>query len=135
MKRLVLLSATVVACIVVVAGTANASGGGGRVVESEFPCTVLDGNGNPFVTSNSTLTVYSNQQGAKAVLRCVGDGAGAPSLTYFNYANTGLSCGTQFGSTTDWSDKVGRNGNSQLTCTVNLDNLQRAAAGSNTGLG
>ena len=59
-----------------------------------------------FITTNSTLTVYDS---GKVVLKCNGDGAGSTSLTYFTFANTGITCGMlQFGSTTDWVDKVGR---------------------------
>ncbi len=133
MKKVVALFAIVVASMALVAGTASASGGGGTVVDSGFACALLDGNGGIIVTYNSTLTVYSNQQSTKAVLRCEGWGAGASSLTYFNYANTGLTCGSQFGSTTNWSDKVGRNGNSQLTCTFTPNG--EVSAGGSAGLG
>ncbi len=135
MKKVALALAT--ACVVAVSavGVAFAGGGGGTVVDSGFACNVFDGNGNLFVTTNSVLTVYSNQQGAKAVLQCEGNGAGAPSLTFYNFANTGLACGTAFGATLDWSNKVGRNGNSQLTCTVTAGNDAPAASGGVSGIG
>jgi hypothetical protein len=105
------------------------------VVASGFACGVLDGNGNVFITTDSELIVYSNQQGSKAVVHCTGDGAPAPALTYFTFANTGLTCGMlQFGSTTDWVDKVGRNGNSQLTCVQALNGADSASS-AGAGLG
>jgi hypothetical protein len=135
MKKLVVAAVVVLAAAAIAAGVASGGGGGGTVVASGFACGVLDGNGNVFITTNSTLTVYSNQQGSKAKLRCEGDGAGAPSLTYFNYDNTGITCGMlQFGSTTDWVDKVGYNGNSQLTCTQILDDADSASS-AGAGLG
>ena len=96
--------------------TTVASASGPIVVAEGFACGVYDGNGQVFITTNSTLTVYDS---GKVVLKCNGNGAGAPALTFYNFANTGASCGMlQYGSTTDWSNKVGYNGNSQLTCTT-----------------
>ena len=134
MKKLVL--AVAAACAVAIAAVGIASGGtGGTVVASGFACGVLDGNGNVFITTDSELIVYSNQQGSKAVVHCTGNGAGAPTLTYFNFANTGLTCGMlQFGSTTNWVDKVGVNGNSQLTCVQQLDGADSVSSAS-AGLG
>jgi len=128
MKKLVVALAT--ACVVAAAavGVAFGSGGGGTVIAEGFSCGLFDGNGNIQVTNNSQLIYYTNQQGSKLVLRCEAWGAGAPSLTYYNYGNTGLSCGVIYGSTTDWSDKVGRNGNSQLTCTLAFDGADTASS-------
>lgn len=137
MKKAVTMLAAVVAGLSLVAGTASASGGP-VLLASEFACGVLDGQGNVIVTYNSTLTLYENQKGAKLVMRCSGWGTPARSLTYFNYGNTGLGCSVFVGTTYDWSDKVGRNGNSQLTCTLNLtdeDVAIDAASGGTAGLG
>ena len=134
MKKLVAAVVGVLATATVAVGVALAGGGGGTVVASGFSCGILDGNGNVFITNNSVLTVYSNQQGSKAVLQCEGNGAGAPSLTYFNFGNTGISCGMlQYGSTNNWVDKVGRSGNSQLTCTTSIGDAAAASAGAGIG--
>ncbi len=131
MKKLVAALATVVAVAAVMAGAVLANPTSGKVVAEGFSCGVYDGNGSVFVTTNSVLTVYQN----KAVLQCSGSGAPAASLTYFNYGNTGASCGMlEFGSTTDWSDKVGRNGSSQLQCTVDLS-IDRASSAGGAGIG
>ena len=83
--------------------------------------------GSTFVTYDSVLTVYSS---GKAVLQCEGNGAPASFLKHFNYGNTGFSCGMlEFGSTLTWDDKVGRNGNSQLTCTAFGDSVDSASSG------
>ena len=72
----------------------------------------------------------------KVVLKCNGNGAGAPALTFYNFANTGASCGMlQYGSTTDWSNKVGYNGNSQLTCTTFVSEPTASASGGGAGIG
>ena len=128
MKKLVAALATVVAVAAVMAGAVLANPTSGKVVAEGFSCGVYDGNGSVFVTTNSVLTVYQN----KAVLQCSGSsGAPAASLTYFNYGNTGASCGMlEFGSTTrSVQDEVGRNGSSQLQCTVDLSIDRASSAG------
>lgn len=129
MKKLV---AVILAVLATAAFTTAATASGPTVVASGFACGVLDGNGATFSTTNSVLTLYDS---GKVVLKCNGNGAGAPSLTFFNFGNTGLSCGMlQFGSTLDWSNKVGYNGNSQLTCTTFVDDAARASS-AGAGLG
>ena len=131
MKKLAVAFATLFAVAAVFTGVAM-SGDGGKVVAEEFACGILDGNGNVFITTNSVLIEYQD----RAVLRCTGDGApytGPNPPKHFNFGNTGLSCGMlQFGSTTNWTDKVGRSGNSQLVCqtdTRNGDDAASAGAG------
>ena len=119
MKKLVVAFATVLVASAVLVGGVAASGEP-TVVAKGFSCGILDGNGNIFITNNSELLLYDNQQTTKAVLHCSDDGApytGPNPPKIFNNANTGLLCGMlQFGITANWSDKVGRRGNSQLTC-------------------
>jgi len=133
MKKLAIFGVTMLAVAAVSVGIASA-GSGGTAVDSGFECGVLDGNGDIFTTTDSTLTVFENSR--RAVLRCSGWGAPAPTLTYFNFENTEITCGSDFGETTNWKDKVGRNGNSQLTCIFDLngDSPDRVAA-SRAGLG
>jgi hypothetical protein len=106
------------ASALVLAAGVSANPDAGTVIQSGFACTILDGNGQGFVTTNSTLTLYQN----KVVLRCGGNGAPAPQLTYWNIENTGFTCniGFGYGSTANWYDKVGYNGNSQLVCTGSI---------------
>jgi hypothetical protein len=131
MKKLIVAVATVfVAAVFVSVAMANPCGG--TVVARGFSCGILDGNGSGFITNNSVLTVFQN----KAVLQCEGNGAPATSLRHFNYGNTGLSCGMlEFGSTLQWDDKVGRAGNSQLTCTQAIDSNPDSASSAGAGIG
>ncbi len=138
MKKVVALLAAMIASLTLVAGTASASGD--PITVRGLPCILLDGNGHLQLTFNSTLTLYQNQQTSKLVFRCEKNGAGAPSLTFYNYANTGLPCFVPFGGlTTDWSNKVGYNGNSQLTCTYTFfgpaPDMAADASGTTGGLG
>jgi hypothetical protein len=129
MKKLVVAAVAALAAAAIATGVAAGSGGGGTLIAEDFACAILDGNGSTIAASSSQLWLYSNQQQTKVKLLCQGDGAPAPSLTYFNYANTGLTCNVPLaGSTTDWQDKVGRNGNSQLTCSVVFSGDADAAA-------
>ena len=131
MKKLVLVIATVAVVAVTAAAGALASGGP-TVVAEGFLCVTQDGNGDAVYTTNSVLILYSS---GKAVLQCSAYGAPAPSLIHWNYGNTGYSCGMlQFGSTLQWDDKVGRNGNAQLTCTTNVtDGPTSASSSAGTG--
>ncbi len=141
MKKLVISAVVALAASAAIAvGVASGSGGGGYLYDSGFACNIFDGNGNLFTTDNSELWVYQNQQSAKAVLRCSDDGAPASSLTYYNNGNTGALCSVYMGSylTADWSDKVGRNGNSQLTCTYTFygqDSASITKASGTSGIG
>ena len=133
MRKKLLLALSLLAVVGAIAAT-TASASGPTIVDSGFACSVYDGNGNLFSTNNSTLTVYDS---GKVVLKCNGNGAGAPSLTFFNFANTGVPCNVgPYGLTNDWSNKVGYNGNSQLTCTtfINTD-VAAASAGGGYGIG
>jgi hypothetical protein len=127
MKKFVIVAATVFAAAAVFTG-GIAAGTGGKVIAEGFSCGILDGAGGVYVTNNSQLILYQT----KAVLRCQGNnGVGAnPGPIFWNNGNTGLSCGMlEFGSTTNWSDKVGYNGDSQLTCTQALDARNGDASG------
>ena len=126
MRKLMAVFAIGASALVLAAGV-SANPDAGQVIQSGFDCAILDGNGNSFITNNSTLTLYQN----KVVLRCGGNGAGAPQLTYWNYENTGLLCniGFDYGATANWSDKVGYNGNSQLVCTQAITGRGEATGG------
>jgi hypothetical protein len=115
------------ASALVLAGGVSANPDAGQVIQAGFDCAILDGNGNSFITTNSTLTLYQN----KVVLRCGGYGAPAPQLTYWTIDNTGLLCniGFGYGTTANWYDKVGYNGNSQLVCTAPITGRSSASSG------
>ena len=123
MKKLLAAVVVVLAASAVAVGIASGSGGGGTVVGEGFACALFDGNGNLFITTNSQEIKYAN----KVVLRCSGDGAPAASLTILS----GFPCNTlTAGGTTDSTDKIGRNGNSQLTCTVDTTAPASSSSGS-----
>jgi hypothetical protein len=114
MRRFIVAAVASIAVVGVLAGTVAASGGGGTVIREGFECAVLDGDGNSVITTDSKLTVFQS----KSVMRCVAEGvAPADPPVVWNFANTGLVCNmAEFGTTENWTDRVGRNGVSQLTC-------------------
>jgi hypothetical protein len=132
MKKL-LVAVTAVAAIAVVGAGGVSANTDGEIVASGFKCTIYDGNGVPFATTNSVLILYQH----KVVLRCNGDGAGARPAgpIYFNPSNKPALCNVRpYGFTTNWSDKVGYNGNSQLTCTQVFTNSSIDDAGEDAGI-
>ena len=138
MKKLIVALATVLATVlvaVVFAGGVAARSDGGTLVASGFACGILDADKNVYTTTNSELWLFQN----RSVLRCQGNNGNGtapdPGPIFFNFGNTPISCGMlQFGSTTTWSDKVGYNGDSQLTC-YGPPNAVDAAASSGAGIG
>lgn len=89
----------------------------GAVVASDFGCALLDSDGVITGTqdSHSVLTPSGNGQ-----FRCHREVA-APATgkaVKFNNANTGLSCVTSAGVTTDWSEVISASGQATLTCNI-----------------
>jgi hypothetical protein len=134
MRKFIAAAVASAALVGVLAGTVGASGDGGTIIRTGFECAVLDGNGQSFITTNSSLTVF----GTKSVMRCTGDGApytGPNPPHYFTFAETGLTCSmAEFGSTENWTDKVGRLGNSQLVC-IGPPTPVTAPSGGGAGVG
>jgi hypothetical protein len=113
MKKLGLLAALIATAAVVSSVAVGGALGTGPPVVTQVDCTVLDANGGGIATTG-TLTAYSN---GKVTLHCIGQGAGNGSVVTWNNGNTGASCGIgQYGSTTDWNDRVSKSGESQLWC-------------------
>ena len=124
------------ASVLALAGGVGANGGG-QLIRTGFTCKILDGNGNQLRASTSELWLYQT----KLVLRCSGDGP-ATTLTYFTGGRGTRDCKAQSGfqggssRTKDRVDKVGYNGNSQLTCTFPVPAASNTVAddGSDDGL-
>ena len=117
MKKFAVSLATAVALAAIAVG--SAAGWDPNPIDSQdgFACSLLDRNGNSFVTDTSHFVWY---QSGKATLNCNGgrySGDGTP--IYFNYANTGQMCNFGFDGippTTDWFDFVHYHGQSTLWC-------------------
>ena len=113
MKKVLVAIATALCAAALFAGGIAASGDGGTIVDEGFPCAVLDADGNTVITTNSKLIEF----GDKAILRCHAEVPAPDAVVVWNFANTGLECGMgQFGSTENWSDRIGLGGLSQLVC-------------------
>ncbi len=118
-KLLCASTLTLVASLMLVTPAAYADP---AIILTDFGCGVIDGDGNGFFTTD-TKTV-SSQNGKPGnlniTLKC--HASGVPNSTgkavHWNFNNTGFSCGTQFGSTTDWNETVSASGKAVLTCKI-----------------
>jgi hypothetical protein len=124
MKKLVIAAAMVLATAIV-ATAAYASGPVSD--ESGIGCNVIDRGGATVFTTDSRLIHYAS---GKVTLRCIGQGTPGATIE----TTTGFVCGlAQFGLTTDSSNRVGKNGEIQLSCTgfaeVSPDAARAASAG------
>jgi len=130
MKKLAFALATLIA-VGVVATTASATG---PVAELDgFPCVILDADGNPALAETSHVTWFAS---GKVYLRCEGTVANdtGTRITY-NFANTGLLCGAIFVVTQNWTNTIGYNGSSQLTCIGHANPSTANAAAGSAGVG
>ncbi len=131
MKKLLVALAAVCAAGAVMAGGVSANPDAGTVIDEGFPCAVLDADGNTVITTDSKLILFQN----KAVLRCSATVPRPDAVVIWNFANTGLLCNVgEFGSTENWSDKIGLGGLSQLVCTAAVD-AAGGPAGGGYGIG
>jgi hypothetical protein len=134
MRTLALVLGTLVAVGVIATATASATG---PVAELDgFACNVLDADGNAVAASSSHVTWFAS---GKVYLRCEGTVTNdtRKRITY-NFANTGQLCGTIFaGDTENWTNTIGYNGSSQLTCIGHADpsSSTTLAAASTAGVG
>jgi hypothetical protein len=127
MKKFALLAVVAVAAVGAgVAGNALASGTPTIIASaSGFPCNVFDRDGSLFTTTNSSSVVFAS---GKEVLHCTGQGTPGDTIV----TQSGFACGLFFGGvSTDPanSSRVGRNGESQLTCYGHGVTPTAAAAG------
>jgi len=138
MKKALMVAVAAVVGLLAIAGGVGATGDAGQIIKSGFICKIIGGDGNQLRATKSELWLYQH----KMVLRCEGNGIPAPTLTYYYggkgtrvcKAESGFQDGTTL--TRDWVDKVGYNGNSQLTCTFPLPDASNTVAsdGSDSGL-
>ena len=126
MKKLVIAAATVVATALVATG-AYASGPVSD--EAGVVCGVIDRGGAIVLTTDSRLIHYAS---GKVTLRCIAQGTPGSTIE----TTTGFVCGLgQFGTTTDSFNRVGRNGEIQLSCTGWAAVDTASAAGGSVGAG
>ena len=110
MKKAVALVLTVLA-VAVAAFATSASATGPLSDVSGVPCGVFDRDGSLVVTTDSRLIHWAS---GKVTLRCIAQGTPGATIV----VTTGFPCGLgPFGITTDSTNRVGRNGEIQLSCT------------------
>ena len=128
MKKLV-IAAAMVLVTAIVATAAYASGPVSD--ESGIACGVIDRGGGFVFTNDSRLIHYAS---GKVTLRCIAQGTPGSTIE----VTTGFPCNLgPFGSTTDSSNRVGKNGEIQLSCTgwASVDPTAASASGGAVGAG
>ena len=90
---------------------------GGAIHIDDLTCGMLDGNGGFVVTTNSAQVITpSGNDNFKCQADNVPNASG--KAVKWNYANTGLICGTALGGTTDFQEIVSGSGQATLQCKV-----------------
>ena len=89
----------------------------GALVINDQGCGLLDGNGGGVSADSDHAVVTPSGNG---VLKCkvAGVSNSTGKAVQWSFANTGYSCSTPAGSTTDWHETVSADGNATLTCHV-----------------
>ena len=134
MKKIAVAAATVVAAMAVVVGSAGGSGSP-LAVNSGFTCNVLNEDGAIVQTNNSIAYWYAS---GSSYLHCeLASTNSTGQVIQFNFENTGLLCNTTFDVTDEWKNRIGRNGQIQLTCLGNVNpgggNNRDSASGAGVG--
>ena len=89
------------------------------VIATGFGCSGLDGNGASIFTVNSKVVITNSHNGVvnfKCHFSDVDNDTG--KAVHWDFDNTGTSCSTTAGITTDWKMVVDTEGFAQLTCKV-----------------
>ena len=90
---------------------------GGAIHIDDFGCGMLNGNGGFLITTDSKQVITpSGNDNFKCQADNVPNASG--SSVKWNFANTGLICGTALGGTTDWQEIVSGSGQATLQCKV-----------------
>jgi hypothetical protein len=114
MKRAVVLTLSAVALVASLSVSTRASSAGAIVIKDEL-CGLFDGDGGVVMGSGS---IQVTNQGGFSLLKC--SVKNVPNSTgravRYDFASTGMPCGTANGSTEDWQEVVSASGNATLTC-------------------
>ena len=104
------------AVLLVVPATGGAAPGGGAVHISPDGCGILDGNGDSFIANGSTKGVQAPDGSWMLFCKASGVPNDTGGSVIWNYGNTGLTCGSEFGATADWQITVSKSGRATLSC-------------------
>ena len=84
------------------------------VVISDLSCGMLDGDGGFAVGDGRTVTT----NGGVTTIMCKAKKVpnSQQHSVYWGFDNTGFTCGTELGETSDWKQHVSASGNATLAC-------------------
>lgn len=113
-KHLLLFAAAIALAVVTSTAPANTQG---AIVINDGGCALLNGDGGGVVADSSHAVVTPSGNGV-LVCKVKGVANSTGRAVRFDFASTGLSCGTAAGSTQDWHETVSASGNATLVCNV-----------------
>jgi|ERR1043165_9554420 hypothetical protein len=111
-KKTVWLS---IGMLVLMASAINMLANNPAVVVEESLCALLDGNGS-IVSADSSQTVVAASGNSKMSCKANVDPSSTGTAVRWDFDNTGLSCETPTGLTTDWQETVSAAGQATITC-------------------
>jgi hypothetical protein len=94
----------------------------GAVVIRGDDCSLFAADGNLFQTNNTQIVLTFSEQGNSKISCKAWQPSNVPKpdqAVIFNYANTGVVCGTGRDLTMHWSSRVTPSGRAILTCVFN----------------
>lgn len=89
----------------------------GAIVIHDMGCSLLDGDGGG-VAADSAHAVVTPSGNGTLVCKVKGVANSTGAAVRYDFASTGLTCGTPAGSTQDWHETVSASGNATLVCSV-----------------
>jgi len=89
----------------------------GAVVIHSMGCNLLDGDG-AIVGADSGRAVVTPSGNGTLVCKVKGVANSTGSAVRYDFASTGILCGTPAGVTDDWHETVSASGNATLVCSV-----------------
>lgn len=92
------------------------------VIAMDFGCWFPDGDGVFTFTEDTKEVVTMGGKGSNVILKCRATGVANSSgeTVKWNQQNTGILCGTHYGSTEDWRVVVTPDGNAKMTCKIHF---------------
>jgi len=118
LKSLAVLTAAAALVVVMMPSLAVADG---AIVIKDEACGLFDGDGGVVVT-NDTVQVGTFSHNCNSTISCKTKGVANSTgkAVHWDFDSSGgISCGTGFGSTTDWHEIVSKSGVAHLICHVN----------------
>lgn len=115
MKKLSILFTAIIAISITLVSWNKAKVLESSVHLSDFGCGMIDGDGG-FIAATSSDVIFTSSGNANFKCSIKGAANSTGSAVHYDFASTGLLCGTLNGVTDQWKETVSANGNATLQC-------------------